>query len=174
MPTPAELNDVPVEEIIIKPVQSAVKTTIDSEEFKVAFAKEMKAGPAWRTPASLATKLGVDAVDLVKWMDRIQNLTRKPGKEDGIFYYGIAPKEEEKETKKLTRPIVTEEDRYCAAILHSIYGQYVTALEKYGLRIYDKSPEAFAALMNARDRLSAGTVLFHNVTKVDASKLPKL
>ena len=171
------LEELPTEEVVVKTAPTVSKTAIGTKEFSDEFIKEIKAGQAWRTPASLASKLGVDAVDLTKWMDRVPELARRPSKEDGVFYYGLAPKSEpipEKDNKKLTRPVITEEDRYCAANLQTIYSQLLRTHDKYAMRIHDKSPEAFAALSQARDRLSAGTVLFQHVTKTDVEKLPKL
>lgn len=173
-----EISDLPTEEVKVGTAPSSAKTTVGSKEFIQEFITEIKSGSQWRTPASLANKLGVDAVDLVKWMDKVPDLARKPSKEDGVYYYGIAfnpttPDDKEKK-KKLTRPVLKEEDRYVTGFLHSIYGQLYRTLDKYAIRIHDLSPEAFTALLNARDRLSAGLVLFQNVTNTDVEKLPKL
>jgi hypothetical protein len=171
-----DIREIPTEEVIVRTTSSPSVSTIGSKEFIEEFAKELKSGRNMRTPNSLASKLGVDSVELAKWMDRCPELIRKPGKEDGVFYYGLAVKMDntDQESKKLTRTVIKEEDRYCAAALHMIYGELLRTLEKYAIPIHDKSKEAFTALMEARDKLSAGTVLFQSASKVDTDKLPKL
>lgn len=175
-----DLTTIPVEEVKVKTVLTSNQSVIGSDEFGKEFAKLLCEGAVWRTAPNLATKLGVDAVDLVNWMDKIPAICRKAGKEDGVYFYALVEriqaiaKREEVENKKLTRTVVTEEDRYAASGLHLVYGQFLKIMEKYALRIHDKCPEAFNALMTARDRLSAGTILFHNATKVETDKLPKL
>ncbi len=170
-----DLQEIPVEEVTVKAKPTEVQSAIGSEEFIKEFARIIKGGDVWRTPAGLAKKLNVDQADLQAWMDKQGELVRRPGKEDGTFFYAYIQRlEKPKEPKGMERKAIMEEDRYMMALLHNGYGNYVRTLEKYALRLHDKNAEAFAALAQARDRMSAGVVLLANTLGTDVEKLPKL
>jgi len=175
-----ELVKLPTEEVKVEAKPTATKTQIGTKEFCDELTKIMKDGKPWRTPQALAEKLGVDPVDLAKWLDKQTEVCHRPGKEENAFYYALLcrlEKEEKKDEKKdvkIARPIITEEDRYCIALLHQTYSNLTTALEKYALRIHEKSEEAFNLIAKSKDRLSAGLALLCNASKADINKLPKL
>ena len=169
------IDDVPVQELKVEMKQAAVESKIGSSEFTDAFIKLIKTGNVWRTAKGLADKLGVDPIDLVKWMEQQPAICKKPGKEDGIFYYAAIDRLEKPEKPKgMERKVITEEDRYMTALFYNQYGNYLKILEKYALRAHEKNPEAFTALAQARDRMSAGVALLINSLGSDLGKLPKI
>lgn len=172
---PTELESLPVEEIKVKMKSSEAKSAIGQEDFVIEFVRIMKNGDIWRTPKTLAKKLNVDEADLQNWMDKQPALVKRPGKEDGTFYFAILERlEKPKQPKGMERKAVTEEDRNYFSLLHFHYGSYLKILEKYALRIHEKNQEAFTALVQARDRMSVGVVLLANTLGSEVEKLPKL
>jgi hypothetical protein len=179
-----ELKDTPVSEII----QVGSKTTtsdgtkIGSEEFIEKLKKLLNDKQAyWRSAKALAEKLGVDSVQLDKWLRKQTEIVSKPGKEEGVVYYAllsriekVPSKEEMKIRSMMSRPIVTEEDRYAVGILHMVYVNLHECLDKYALRISDRSMESFTNLIEARNRLEAGITLYTQTTKANVKKLPRL
>lgn len=170
----AEITELPVEVVEVRTKPTAVKTKVGSEDFIEQFKKLIMGGNVWRTPKSLAEKLGVDPVDLAAWMDKQQPLCRKPGKEDGTVYYAAVERvqiPEEKRPPGMDRKVVTEEDRYMLAEFNLVLNNLYDVLDKHGMRAYERSEEGFKAIVQARDRLDAGVALLINRTNSDRSKM---
>ena len=168
------LQEVPVEVIEVPVKPTAVQSSIGTEDFLTNFVKLIRGGDTWRTPKGLAAKLDVDPVDLAAWMDTQTQLCKRPGKEDGVFFYALAERIEKKEKPKgMDRQAITEEDRYMTALLDQAYKNYLRLLNKYAMRACDRTEEGFKLLLQARDRMSAGVALVINSLKADVDKLPK-
>lgn len=174
--TSDDLTKGPVQEIEVKTVPTAMKTVIGSEEFVKELCKQLKEGSEWRTPEGLSAKLGCDAADLAKWMDKVPEIISRPGKDDKVFYAlgGRVLKPDNDKDKKNQRPVVEPQDHHIVALLHQTYSNLLAVMQKYSIRIHDKNAEAFTMLMQARDKLSAGTMLLMAATRTDTTKLPKL
>jgi hypothetical protein len=170
------IEKIPVEEIKVEPKSSGTKSKIGEDSFVAEFVKVIKSGPVWRSSNKLAEILQVDVVNLAEWMDKQPEIARRPGKEDGVVYYAFLRRLEEEKEKippGMERKQIIEEDRYAFALLHQTYNNLVTVLEKYALGIHTRNKESFAKLVESRDAMSAGIVLFANTLKIDVSKLPK-
>lgn len=171
-----DIVKIPVEEVKVKTLPSAVTSKIGEEEFVKDFVKLMRVGPDWRTSKTLAEKMGVDVVDLGNWMDKVPELARRPGKEEGTFYYALASRldkpKEEKRPPGMERRQITPSDRYLLACAHQTYSNLHNLLEKYGMRIWEVDEEAFKSLLKARDRMSAGIHLVAHKMQADLSDLP--
>jgi hypothetical protein len=170
------LESIPAEEIKVEPKSSGTKSKIGDDAFVSEFVKLIKSGPVWRSSGKLAEILQVDVVNLAAWMDKQPEIARRPGKEDGVVYYAALRRLEEEKEKippGMERKQIIEEDRYAFALLHQSYNNLTTTLEKYALGIHTRNKESFAKLVEARDAMSAGIVLFANALKLDISKLPK-
>jgi hypothetical protein len=174
----ADIASVP-EELEVTSQPTAVKTKIGEKDFCEKIGKIFSEGKPWRTPQALAKTLEVDVQELVVWMDKQAELCCRPGKEDGTYFYALVNRLEkvtnnDEKSKNMVRPVITEEDRYLFAQLHLEYKNITDTLEKYALRIHDKSEEAFNALASAKNKMSAGLGILANALKVDTHKLPKL
>lgn len=174
----SEIEKINPEEVVVDPVSAGVKTKIGEEDFIKEFVKVIKEGPVWRSSKKLAEIFGVDIKELEDWMDRVTQLAKRPGKEEGIVYYASVnrlEKEEEKQSPPgMGKKQITEIDRYLIALLHMDYSNLVNILEKYALHAHSRNKEAFAKLVEARDALSAGITLLANTIQLDITKLPKL
>ena len=172
------LESIPVEEVVVDPKPSGVKSKVGDEEFVKQFVTFVKNGPIWRSAKTLAEKLGVDPNDLAVWMDKQPELVKRPGKEEGVVYYAAVKRlevpEEAKRPPGMERKQISEEDRYVIAFLHMTYSNLVKTLEKYGMHAYGRNKEAFAKLVESRDAMSSGVSLMANTLGIDVTKLPNL
>lgn len=174
-----DLNKKPLE-LTVVPNAEIPKSKFDSEDTVKKLYKLFTDGPVWRSLSNLATKLEVDAKELEIFLDKSVAVCQKPGKEDGVRYYALIERlkkdetPEEKKIPKQQRQLITEEDRYASASLHLVYGDLVRVLDKYAIRVFENNKEAFTFLMKAKENLSAGIVLYHNSTKTELEKLPKI
>jgi hypothetical protein len=171
-----DLTKGPVQEVEVKTVPTVMKSVIGSEEFNKELVKTLRDGQAWRSPEGLALKMGCDAVDLAKWMDKVPEIVCKPGKDDKVYYAlaGRVLKAEDDRQPRNARPVIEAQDHHLVALLHQTYGNLLSVLQKHSIRIHDKHPEAFTMLMQARDKMSAGTMLLMQATHSDVTKLPRL
>ena len=178
------IEAVEVQEVTVEPKAAPEVSKIGSDEFCQELYKLLKVGKPWRTADGLAKRLGVDGLDLAKWMARQPSLVMRSGKEEGVMYFAlaevVAPEKEDKPEppakvkRLLDRRLVSEEDRYALAQLHLIYQNLRSVLEKYALKISDRSLEAFTHLIKGKDRLGAGLAVYSHVVQADLTKLPEI
>lgn len=171
----------PVEEVEVQRHETPVVSKIGTKEFCDSLYHEFSDGKnVWRTSKALADKLNVDAVDLDNYLRSQQIVCSKPSKEEGVFLYALVKRIEQpaqvtnSKVEAVTRPLVSEEDRYALASLHSSFLLLEAALQKYALKIHERNPEAFTQLVAAKDKLEAGMILFGSRQKADMTKLPKV
>lgn len=174
-----DIEKIPTEEVVVEPKPTGIKSKVGSEDFVKAFAEIIKTGNVWRSSKRLAELLNCDPVDIGNWMDRIPEIVRRPGKEEGIVYYALAQRvesqaKEEKRPPGMERKQIVSEDSYAVAMLHQTYSNLSAILEKYGMHIFNRNKEALAKLVEGRESVSAGVVLLANTLGVDVTKLPKL
>lgn len=183
MSTETSLEDKKVDQVIdVQPVPSPAVTKIGSDEFVKEISKLLNDKKIyWRSSKSLAEKIGVDTIDLDKWLRKQPKVTSRASSTEGVFYYALlerienpaAKKQNDKVKKVMSRPVTTEEDRYATALLHQTFGNLNSILAKYAMLISGRSMEGFQALVAARDRMEAGITLYTGLVKADMNKLPK-
>jgi hypothetical protein len=155
-------------------------TEIGTEVFTKKLLEELHSKNLWRKLESLAESLHVDVQHLKIFLDKTSGILRRPGKDDGIFFYCWEERfkrEGDKTEKKKVgkqRPAIKEEERYAMALLHMIYSNLHRALKTYGLEISQRDNEAFNNFTVALDRLESGLVLFSAKSSATIEKLPKL
>jgi hypothetical protein len=172
-----DINTIPVEEVVVEPKPTGVMSQIGSPEFLKLFGPLIMNGKDdWRTPESLAKKLGVDAKDLSAWMEQQPGLARRPGKEEGTVYYAAIKRLEsapqEKRPPGFERKVITEEDRYAVMGIHTVLRSYASILEKYAVQIHSRNKESLAKLVEAREAMDSGFVQLANTLGVDPKNLP--
>lgn len=178
---PTELpaqEDLQIITVVQDNAEAASASKVGTDEFVATLLKELNTGKLWRTVASLATQLHVDAVELDKWLGSNPDFIRKPGKEDGVYYYCFTPRfnrevPQPAEKKAEPRAVVREEDRYALAMLHMIYWNLWKTLKTYALEVNERDEEAFKFFTSALDKLESGLVLYSGKTKASLEKLPK-
>jgi len=175
------LSSVPVEDIKVKKQQTPASSKIDSKEFCESLSKEFSEGKVWRTSKALAEKLNVDVIELDNFLRKQQTVCSRASKDEGVFLYALIKRvEEHKQTKaeekveSILRPLASEEDKYAIASLHSAYLLLDSALQKYAVKIHERNSEAFANLIDGKNKVEAGIVLLSTKVKADLSKLPKM
>jgi hypothetical protein len=174
------LIELPTEDIAIQRQPTPVSTKVDSKDFGESLLKELSDGNVWRTSKALAEKMNVDVVELDAFLRKQQAVCSRPSKTEGVFLYALVKRievEKPKENPKVEaalRPLVSEEDRYALGILHSAFQLLDGALDKYAMKIYERNSEAFTKLVEGKDKLEAGLVLFGQKIKADFTKLPKV
>jgi hypothetical protein len=176
------LADVPTEDVEVQKQHTPVTSKIGSKEFNEELIKELSDGKPWRTAKGLATKFNVDAKELdahlLKGLE--EPLCYRKSKEDGVFLYAILKRVEQEKPARdpkveaALRPIVTEEDRYALASLHSSFILLDAALHKYAMKIHERNSEAFTNLVQGKDKIEAGIALLASKLKSDVTKLPKV
>ena len=178
-----DLEAAPVEEVEVTKQHTPVQSKIGTKEFNEALLKEFSEGSSvWRSSKALAEKMNVDVVELDNFLRAQQVLCCRPSKTEGVFMYALLkrlqateqPAKPDPKVEAAMRPLVSEEDRYALASLHSAYIVLHAALDKYALKIHDKNPEAFTQLVQGKDKVEAGIVLLATKLKADVSKLPKV
>ena len=178
--TANDLETAPVEDVPVQSQPTPVQPKVGTKEFCELLNKEFSEGSVWRSTDAIAKKLNVDVVELDKFLRTQTALCSRPSKKEGVFLYALTKRveaEQGKEPKEVTeamRPLVSEDDRYALASLHSAFVLYEAALQKYALKIHERNSEAFTQLVAGKDKLQAGMVLFGQRVKADMSKLPKV
>lgn len=171
-----ELVASPVEDIAVQRCTTPANPKVGTKEFCEALGKELSDGKVWRSSKALAENLNVDVVELDKYLRLQQSVCSKASKEEGVFLYALTKRMEAPQpvAETVMRPLVTEEDRYALASLHSAFILLESTLQKYLMKIHERNPEAFTQLMAGKDKLEAGIVLYGIKLKADMSKLPKV
>lgn len=172
----SDLENAPVEEVEVPKHKTPSASKVGTKEFCDELYREFASGNIWRTSKALADKFNVDAVELDNYLRTQQAVCSRPSKkEEGTFLYALINRLATKEEKKVeVRSLVSEEDKYALACLHSSFILLEATLQKYALKIHERNSEAFTQLVAGKDKLEAGIVLFANRIKADISKLPKV
>jgi hypothetical protein len=168
------IEDTPVENLEVKKQQTSFQSKVESKEFCEKLTEEFSNDKVWRSSKVLAEKLNVDVVELDEFLRKQTAVCCKASKDEGVFLYALVKRvEQEKEkTETAARSLVSEEDRYALAYLHSCHQLFDSALKKYALKIHERNPESFTQLMSAKSKMEAGLVLFAQKIKADLNKLP--
>jgi hypothetical protein len=182
----SDIESTSVEELQVAKKVSVPKSEIGSSEFVKELDKLLTDSQPWRSSAALAEALNVDTHDLDKFCRKQTNIVSKPSKIEGVFLYGYAHrtapedkkddkgKKDKKDKKELSRPLVTEEDRYAIASIHGALMLLESTLQKYALRIHERNSEAFTKLAKAREDIEAGLYLYAKKVHANLDKLPKV
>lgn len=171
-----DLQDVPTEELSVTPQPTPVKSKIGDEEFVKQLNDLLKSGAVWRTSKVLADKLKVDPVALDAFLRSQQTIVGRAAKEEGVFLYALMDRlpKDEKKGEDITRPLVTEEDRYALSTINCALILLGKALNKTAVRIHTCNPEAFTQLVKAKEQMEAGLVLYGKRLHADFNKLPEV
>ncbi len=151
---------------------SEVPGKIGTDEFFKELGVQLSQDKVWRSGSTLAKKLGVDQKEIEAWLDKKQEICRKPGNSDGIFYYALKSRID-KNNEQVVKPdtSVQPEERYALAQLHLLENNLGDVLKRYALKISQRDEEAYSQLTKALKHLEAGTALFAKTTKADIKHL---
>lgn len=151
------------------------------EVFFKALLKEFAADKnLWRTLASVAEKMQIDAKDLdefVAFVERQPCFCSKPSsKKEEVRYYALLERiiKETKDSVQEVKVDFKEEDKIAIAGLHSALLIYEAYLSKYALKIHKTNSDAFTMLTKGKDCLESGINLLSVKIKMDLNKLPKV
>jgi len=178
----SDLADEPVEDVEVVKQHTPVQSKIGTKEFNEVLIKEFSDGKIWRSSKAIADKMNVDVVELDTFLRSQAILCCRPSTTEGLMLYALLKRLEQQQPKETkdpkveaaVRPVVSEEDRYAIATLHSAYVLLESAMQKYALKIHERNPEAFTNLVQGKDKVEAGIVLLATKLKADFSKLPKV
>lgn len=155
-------------------ISKAPLNKFEDSNFLKVFGEEFSSGKTWRSAKSLAEKMQVPTEEMEAFLKRQLSVCCRPGKEANVFYYALIDQIRSKAPIPADKPTVVEEHHYALASLHGALILYQAALEKYALKICEKSQDALTKLINGKDCLEAGISLFSTKVKADVTKLPKV
>lgn len=161
-------------EVVCKP--TSPPSRIGTTEFAQQLYELLSGKEIWRSSKSLAEHMGVDSVDLHRFLSAQPVVCTRPGKDEGVFYYALMKRLElpNKKEKIPSRPLVNEDDRYAIAMLHASYRLLHAALSKWAINIAERNEEAFTKVLRAKENLEGGIVLYAQRCQIDLDHLPKV
>ncbi len=164
---PATIVDVEVK-------NSVSPSKIGSDDFLKLLTVELSAVSIWRSGSALANKLKVDQKELETWLDRRCDIVRGNGTKDGVYYYGMKARMEDKPKEKTitkVEPSITAAERFALAKLDLLSNTLESVLEKYALRISQRDEEAYSQLTKSLKHLQAAVALLGKSTKANPADL---
>lgn len=171
------IETAPVKEVIVQAQPAVLPSKIGSEEFVKNLVELFTGKHAWRSSATLATKLGVDIKELETFLNKDKRFIRRVSENEGSLLYAVLKRvsddsqDKDNQKTKVKQKSIFPQDRYALACLNLISEMLEKVVEKHALKINDKSEEALSHLTKALHHVKSGTVLLAQETNANPNHL---